>query len=140
MSDVWHVHIACILGDILSTDAAFIVLPSVAGEIGLYPRHEPFVAKLKPGNIRIHLPDGRIELVYTSGGYAEVSHNVIHVLADIGIRTEAGDKEAALHAQDVVRDATARGIPVGDFARAHAELLSHLSQLTAEHEVHRRRR
>jgi F-type H+-transporting ATPase subunit epsilon len=47
-------------------DLAYMVIaPSVLGEVGILPRHTPFIAFLRTGETRIKLLDD-IELVYAT--------------------------------------------------------------------------
>lgn len=139
MAKVLHVQIASVLGEVYQGDAQQVVLPSVAGELGILPDHVPVLAKLKAGNIRLYGVDGTMEFVYVSGGYVEVNRNHIHVLADIGYRSKAFEDNAAQEAQRLTQEAAQRGIPAPDFGRAYAELLNQLSQLSAEKETRKRR-
>lgn len=61
-------------------------LPSVDGQITILPGHMPLVTLLKPGVISIrHLKndsDEKLEYLATSGGFVEIDHDSVKVMAD----------------------------------------------------------
>ena len=139
MNAVLNVTIASILGDIYHGSASFVTLPGAFGELGILPAHAPLLAKLGPGNLRIHNSNGQLELVYISGGYVEVAGNTVHVLADLAFRSSDLEQDAANEARRLAEEATARGIPVDDFAKAYAQLLASIAQISADVQSRRRR-
>jgi len=53
------------------------------GEVAFYPRHAPLLTRLKPGSVRIKLPNQvEEELIYVSGGILEVQPLVVTILSD----------------------------------------------------------
>ena len=76
------------------------VFPGEAGELGILPRHTPLLTRIKPGTIRLKVPDqSEFELVYVSGGMLEVQPDMITVLADTAIRAHDLDEAKALEAK-----------------------------------------
>jgi len=59
-----------------------VMVPTKDGEITILPKHTPLVASLKTGVIEIKKEDGSNEVAFVSGGFVEVLHNKIVVLAD----------------------------------------------------------
>jgi F-type H+-transporting ATPase subunit epsilon len=61
-------------------------LPSVDGQITILPGHMPLVTLLKPGVISIRRQkndsDEKLEHLATSGGFVEIDHNMVKVMAD----------------------------------------------------------
>lgn len=91
--------------------AEFVVLPGEAGELGIYPRHAPLITRIRPGVVRIKLPDrDDEEQVFVAGGILEVQPHVVTVLADTAIRgkdlDEAKAREALQRADDARKNAT----------------------------------
>lgn len=81
---------------IYSGEASFIVVPTVNGELGIYPRHEPIMSLVRPGSLRLTVPNVSQEvLVAVAGGVLEVNPHKITVLADVAIRSEEMDAERA---------------------------------------------
>jgi F-type H+-transporting ATPase subunit epsilon len=96
---------------IFSGAAEFVSLPGEAGELGIYPRHTPLITRIRPGVVRIKLPDREDEeQVFVAGGILEVQPHVITVLADTAIRgkdlDEAKAREALQRADDARKNAT----------------------------------
>ncbi len=57
-----------------------VVVPGVDGELGIWPNHAPLLAGLKPGVITYKTASGTEKLV-VSGGFIEISNNVISIIA-----------------------------------------------------------
>ena len=67
---------------IYSGEAEFVVLPGIAGELGIYPRHAPLITQIKAGVVRIKVPGkAEEEMVYVQGGFLEVQPDHINVAA-----------------------------------------------------------
>ncbi|WP_291993560.1 F0F1 ATP synthase subunit epsilon [Candidatus Accumulibacter sp. ACC003] len=127
-----HVDVVSAEELIFSGQTDFAVFPGEAGELGIYPRHTPLLTRIKPGTIRLKVPDrDEYELVYVSGGMLEVQPQLITVLADTAVRAadldEAKAIEAKRRAEEVLRDRTS---DMG-LAAAEAELSQALAQLAA---------
>lgn len=67
-------------------DAYSITLPTAAGEITVFPDHEPLISVLIPGIVTIRKqkndPDQLLEHFATYGGVLEVTHEGAKVLVD----------------------------------------------------------
>ncbi|HAY27408.1 MAG TPA: F0F1 ATP synthase subunit epsilon [Candidatus Accumulibacter phosphatis] len=127
-----HVDVVSAEELIFSGETDFAVFPGEAGELGVYPRHTPLLTRIKPGTIRLKVPDrDEYELVYVSGGMLEVQPELITVLADTAIRAhdldEAKAAEAKRRAEEALRDRTADI----NLATAEAELAQAVAQLQA---------
>ena len=57
MANTIHVDVVSAEEQIFSGEAEFVVLPGVAGELGIYPRHTPLLTEIKPGAVRIKVPN-----------------------------------------------------------------------------------
>lgn len=127
-----HVDVVSAEELIFSGQTDFAVFPGEAGELGIYPRHTPLLTRIKPGTIRLKVPDSdEYELVYVSGGMLEVQPALITVLADTAIRAhdldEAKATEAMRRAEEALRDRTSNL----NLATAEAELAQAVAQLQA---------
>jgi F-type H+-transporting ATPase subunit epsilon len=58
-----------------------VVAKTVEGEIGLLPGHEPMLAILSSGEVRVTLPEGEILKVSADDGFLSVEHDVVTVVA-----------------------------------------------------------
>jgi F-type H+-transporting ATPase subunit epsilon len=90
-----HVDVVSAEESIFSGEARFVALPGEAGELGIYPRHTPLITRIKPGSVRIEMPDGSEEFVFVAGGILEVQPNCVTVLSDTAIRGKDLDDEKA---------------------------------------------
>jgi F-type H+-transporting ATPase subunit epsilon len=132
MANTIHVDVVSAEEQIYSGEAEFVVLPGVAGELGIYPRHTPLFTEIKPGAVRIKLPGiAEEELVFVQGGFLEVQPHVVTVLADTAIRAKDLDEKAALDARRAAEEAMRNKTSKEEIAHAEAELASALAQLEA---------
>ena len=108
------------------------VFPGESGELGILPHHTPLLTRIKPGTIRLKVPDqSDYELVYVSGGMLEVQPDMITVLADTAIRAHDLDEAKALDAKKRAEEALSNRQAEVDYATAEAELAQAIAQLQA---------
>jgi F-type H+-transporting ATPase subunit epsilon len=106
-------------GAVFDDLAYMVIAPSVMGEVGILPRHTPFIAFLRMGETRIKLLDDS-ELVYaTTEGYVSVEEDQVLVLVEqaelAGEIDRARAQEALERAQGALAEAE------DDVARTAAE-------------------
>jgi F-type H+-transporting ATPase subunit epsilon len=95
-----HVDVVSAEELIFSGETDFAVFPGEAGELGIYPRHTPLLTRIRPGTVRLKVPDrDEYEMVYVSGGMLEVQPALITVLADTAIRAHDLDEAKAMEAK-----------------------------------------
>jgi F-type H+-transporting ATPase subunit epsilon len=58
-----------------------VIAKTVEGEIGLLPGHEPMLAILGAGEVRITLEDGNIIKANADDGFLSVENNVVGIVA-----------------------------------------------------------
>jgi F-type H+-transporting ATPase subunit epsilon len=117
---------------IFSGDAEFVVLPGIMGELGIYPRHAPLLTQIRPGAVRMKLPNQeQEELVFVQGGFLEVQPHHVTVLADTAIRAKDLDEKAALEAKRAAEEAMTNRSDKEEVAKAEAELASAVAQIQA---------
>lgn len=130
MAMTMHVDIVSAEREIFSGTAEMLVAPTVEGEVGILPRHSQLIARLRPGEIRLTLPNQtEVQSIYVSGGILEVQPHVVTVLSDTALRAKDLDEAAALQAKKQAEDMLADRKSVIDVARARAELAAALAQL-----------
>jgi F-type H+-transporting ATPase subunit epsilon len=135
-----HVDVVSAEESIYSGEAEFVVLPGVAGELGIYPKHTPLLTQIKPGAVRIKVPNEAEEtLVFVQGGFLEVQPNVVTVLADTAIRAHDLDEAKALEAKAKAEEAVRAKLSAEEIARAQAELAAAAAQLQAIQRLRRRK-
>jgi F-type H+-transporting ATPase subunit epsilon len=80
----------------LFDDVAYMVIaPSIEGEVGILPRHTPFIAFLRPGEVRLKLTDDTEEIYATTEGYVSVEEDRVLILTEQAERAEEIDVERA---------------------------------------------
>ena len=132
MAMTLHVDIVSAEKSLYSGTAEVVIAPGERGELGIYPRHTPLLTTLKPGSIRIKVPDqAEEELVYVSGGILEVQPHVVTILSDSAIRGADLDEAKALEAKRVAEEAMKDKAASLDYAQAQAELAQAVAQLAA---------
>ncbi len=132
MANTIHVDVVSVEEQIYSGDAEFVVLPGVEGELGIYPRHTPLFTQIKPGAVRIKVPDrDQEEFVYVQGGFLEVQPTRVTVLADTAIRAHDLDEAKAIEAKKRAEEALANKDTAENLAAAQAELSAALAQIEA---------
>ena len=132
MANTVKVDVVSAEEQIFAGESEFVVLPGIMGELGIYPRHTPLFTQIKPGAVRMKLPNQeREELVFVQGGFLEVQPHHVTVLADTAIRAKDLDEKAALEAKKAAEEAMANKTSKEEIAQAEAELATALAQLEA---------
>jgi len=127
-----HVDIVSAEASIFSGLAEVVIVPGVMGELGIYPRHTALMTRIKPGSVRLKLPDqDQEELIYVSGGMLEVQPDVVTILADTAVRGVDLDEARALKAKQDAEEAMKNRTSDIDYAQAQAELAEAIAQLAA---------
>jgi len=127
-----QVDIVSAEAEIFSGQASLVVVSGEEGELGIAPRHAPLLTRIKPGQVRVVLPDDAgEEFYYVSGGMLEVQPHVVTVLADTAARASDLDEAAAVRAKEEAERALAdRSADMG-MAEAQARLAEAVAQLSA---------
>jgi F-type H+-transporting ATPase subunit epsilon len=132
MAHTIRVEVVSAEEQIFAGDAEFVVLPGVMGELGIYPRHTPLLTEIKPGAVRLKLPNQeREELIFVQGGYLEVQPNLVTVLSDTAIRGKDLDEAKAADAKKAALEAMQSKTTKAEIATAEAELAIALAQIEA---------
>jgi F-type H+-transporting ATPase subunit epsilon len=117
--------------EIFHGEASLVVATGEEGELGIAPRHAALITRLKPGQVRVHLPNGEEQFFYVSGGILEVQPNVVTVLADTALRAKDLDEAAARKAKDEAERMLANRTDALEVAQAQAQLSQAVAQLHA---------
>ena len=116
--------------NIYSGEASFVVVPTVQGELGIYPRHEPIMSLVRPGALRLTVPGEAEEvLVAVSGGVLEVQPDKITVLADVAVRSTEMDQARAEAAKKAAEAGVSAAKDDKSLAEAHKALAAAIAQL-----------
>ena len=88
-------------------DVDMVILPGLAGEMGILPHHAPVLTILKYGVIKIR-QSGKEELFAVAGGMAEVQPDIVTILADAAENIQEIDITRAKAAKKRAEDALAK--------------------------------
>lgn len=67
--------------EVWTGEAVQLITRTVEGEIGILPGHEPMLAILGQGEVRITLEDGSVVKATADDGFLSVANNVVTVVA-----------------------------------------------------------
>jgi F-type H+-transporting ATPase subunit epsilon len=67
--------------EVWSGEASMVVARTVEGEIGILPGHEPMLAILAVGEVRVTLPGGEKIVASADDGFLSVHSNAVQVVA-----------------------------------------------------------
>lgn len=128
-------------GSKFDEDVYEIVIPTVDGEIGVFPGHEPLVTLAKTGVIQVRRkqtdPLDKLEYFAVSGGIVEVSGEHVKILvdeADHGADIVEAETQAALDRALKMRDEAKTQV---ELDQAHQLVDRHMVRLKVA-ELHRR--
>ena len=112
---------------VLTDEADMVIAPAVEGTVGILPRHAPLLTALNPG-VMVLKKDGQEEVLAVSGGFLQVSHDRVLILADTAERADEVDEQhaaqARAQAEEALREARARPESVSTEAARSALRLS----------------
>src|SRR5450631_3074655 len=136
-----HVEIVTAERELFNGEADVVSAPGSEGRLGILPGHAALLAVLAPGELRIGLQSTN-DVMFVSGGFIEVSHNRVTVLADTAEHADEIDtaraEAARLRAEERLKDIKSNT----DRAAALAALQRALYRLkvvdTSRHRGHRR--
>jgi len=126
-----HVDIVSAEAEIFSGLAEMVIAPAIQGEVGILPRHAPYLTQLNEGAIRLKLNETDEESFYVSGGMLEVQPHKVTVLSDTALRAHDLDEKAALEVKQNAEKFLSDKQAGFEYARAQAELAEAMLQLRA---------
>lgn len=129
MASTIQVDIVSAEKEIFSGTAEMVFAHAELGEVGIAPRHAPFITRLKPGEVRVKVNDSESYPFYVSGGMLEVQPHLVTILADTAIRAKDIDEAAAIEAKAKAEEALADKSGKIDYATAQAQLAEAMMQL-----------
>lgn len=84
---------------VLKEEVIQVTVPTKMGEITVLPNHIPLVAPLLPGVVEVIKIDGERDTISLSGGFIEVLHGKVVLLADTAERAHEIDENKAEEAK-----------------------------------------
>lgn len=130
-------------GEKINEEVYEILIPTIDGEIGVFPGHEPLITVAKAGVVTVklqkdHIPE-RHEFFAISGGIVEITGKTVKILvdeADHGEDIIEAETQAALERAIAMRDNAGDAV---ELDKAHALIDQHMVRLKVA-DLHRRRR
>jgi F-type H+-transporting ATPase subunit epsilon len=104
---------------LLSSEVDEVVAPGYEGEFGVLPGHTQFLSILNIG-VLWYRKEGAVKKVALGGGFAEVTHDRMVVLADTAERSDEIDLERARRARERA-EARLKELTTDDETHAKAE-------------------
>jgi F-type H+-transporting ATPase subunit epsilon len=135
MADTLRLEIVTPAGTVYSEDVEMVTLPSIAGQMGILPRHVPLIAQMVPGEMIVR-KDGRDMFVATGEGLIEVTGNRVAILTDLAIPADRIDEAKAEEARQRAEVRLREKLSDEELAAVNASLTRSLVQLR----IKRRRR
>ncbi|HUV29364.1 MAG TPA: ATP synthase F1 subunit epsilon [Anaerolineales bacterium] len=111
--------------------ADIVVVPGVAGEMGILPNHAPLLSTLKFGILKVRIK-GSEEVFAIAGGVIEVQPDLITVLADSAENVAEIDVARAEQARRRAEDILKEGSPADTDAYLKLEAALRRSNLRLE--------
>ncbi len=121
---------------ILDEEFDEVLARTPGGQIGILPRHAPLLTTLVPGEVLLRR-GGEDTILAVGGGFMEVDHNHVVILADSAERAEEIDVARAEEARRRALERLASRAPEIDQERAQAALARALARLRAVERLHR---
>jgi F-type H+-transporting ATPase subunit epsilon len=123
---------------VYSDEVDVLVAPGVEGQLAILPQHAPLMTMLQPGELLVR-KDGDDQSIFVSGGFLDVQHDKVTVLADTAERAEEIDIHRAEEARERAEKLIAAPSTGFDAARAQAALLRSLMRLKVAEKSKKRR-
>jgi F-type H+-transporting ATPase subunit epsilon len=116
---------------VLSEDVDYVGAPGIMGEFGVLPKHVPFLSALGIGNLH-YKQDGKAYYVFVSGGFAEVSHNQVTILAEVAEKATEIDVDRAMKAKERAQERAAAAKEKIEAARNQAALKRAITRINCK--------
>jgi F-type H+-transporting ATPase subunit epsilon len=114
-----HLQLITLTGVSLDTDIYELMAPTTAGDIAVFPGHEPLVTMAAPGALAVRHAkgdaDSELEYFAITGGVIEINQSSIRVLVD-----EADNGDSIVEAD--AKSALERAIKLRDNAKDQVEI------------------
>ncbi|MBU1266046.1 MAG: F0F1 ATP synthase subunit epsilon [Gammaproteobacteria bacterium] len=130
MAMTMHVDVVSVEELLFSGLAEFVAAPAEMGEVGIYPRHAPMIALLKPGLVRLKIPhQTQEEVIYVSGGLLEVQPQGVTILSDMAVREKTMEEGTLWDEKRKTEDTMKNRVTAMEYAKLEIELAKALAHL-----------
>jgi F-type H+-transporting ATPase subunit epsilon len=124
-----HLDIVSAEQEIFSGRVNRVVAPAEMGEVGILPRHSPFITHLQAGEVKVVIENQQEQYFYVSGGILEVQPHVVTVLSDTALRAKDIDEERVMEMKRRAEEVLSTRQSEFEEAKALAELAQAVAQL-----------
>lgn len=120
---------------VISEQVDYVSAPGVEGEFGVLPGHVPLLAALTIGCVG-YTVNGKKQCAFVSGGFAEVSHNKVTILAESSELSGNIDIARATEAKKRAEERLAAKAENVNAERAHAALQRAMIRINIHSTLH----
>ena len=135
MAETLRLEIVTPQAIVFSEDVNLVTLPSIEGDIGIYPQHLRLMTQLVPGEIIVS-KDGHDRFLAVGEGVVEVTAERVTIATDMAIPSDKIDEAKVEEARQRAEARLREKISDEEVASVNASLVKALAQL----HVKRRRR
>ncbi|MGL4425323.1 MAG: F0F1 ATP synthase subunit epsilon [Cetobacterium sp.] len=128
MANSFKLELVTPLSKVLSEEVNFVMLRTTEGDMGILPNHSPFVAGLSTGEMKIK-NNGQETFYYVSGGFVEISDNVVTILADEAMDVKDIDLEKARKEAQIAKEKLEKSAEDMDLANVQRTLNQALTKV-----------
>ena len=107
---------------VFSDDVDVVLAPGIEGQLGILPHHAPLMTALAPGELIIRRADKGDLYMVVGGGFMEVRHDRVTILADSAERADEIDIARAEAASQRAQERLQERPPGVDLVRAEHAL------------------
>lgn len=123
-----HLQIITPVKVVFEDEVNEVIVPTPSGYIGILPQHVSLVTRVSEGELTIK-KQGKSEFLAVTGGFLQVAHNTITILADYAVRSEEIEVAKAEEAKKRAEKLMEEHLSERDFAQVEAELRKSLLEL-----------
>ena len=76
-----HISVISAERSVFDGEADAVVAPAFDGLVGILPHHAPFMTLLGEGIVKINQPGGKVTRLRVMGGFLQVAHSVVRIVA-----------------------------------------------------------
>lgn len=136
-------RLVTLAGELINKEVYEVIIPTIEGEISVFPDHEPLITVAKDGVVAVRYEEGHgddhLEYFAISGGVVEINGKSVKILvdeADHGEDIIEAETQAALARALELRDSASDQV---ELEKAHQLVDRHMVRLKVA-DLHRRQR